>query len=64
MDSEFVNTFIARQKKYIDELNAKLILVETQYDVSQITISKLNEQLEKLKQETEKAQKSKRQQSE
>lgn len=64
MDSEFVNAFIARQKRYIEELTAKLLLVETQQEISTSTINKLNDEIGKLKTDLEKSQKQKKQSSE
>lgn len=57
MDSEFINIFISKQKKYIDELTAKNILLDTQLEVSSSLATKLKEEKQALELELEKLKK-------
>lgn len=54
MDTEFINVFIQRQKNLINELQAKLILCETNLEITQNKFSSLQEENSKLKQDIEK----------
>lgn len=57
MDNEFINLFIQKQKNLITEYQAKLLLVETQFELLQKKHTELSEELAKLKDENEKLQK-------
>lgn len=57
MDTEFINTFIQRQKNLINELQAKLLLCETNLEITQNKFSTLQEENVKLKTDIEKASK-------
>jgi len=57
MDNEFINLFIQKQKNLITEYQAKLLLVETQFELLQKKHNDLTEDYAKLKNDNEKLQK-------
>ena len=54
MDTEFINAFIQRQKNLINELQAKLLLCETNLEITQSKFVSLQEENSKLKADIEK----------
>jgi len=56
MNSEFINIFIQKQKNLIGELQSKLLLAESQAELSNDLLKKANEENDKLKFELEKLQ--------
>lgn len=56
MNSEFINIFIQKQKNLIGELQSKLLLAESQAELSNDLLKKANEEIEKLKSDLEKLQ--------
>lgn len=57
MDAEFVNAYIQKQKNFINELMAKLLVAETQLEVLEKKIGSQNEQIALYAAELEKHQK-------
>ena len=57
--TEFVNLYIAKQRNLINELQAKLLMLEVQFDMSQAKVNQLVEESTKLKGDLEKYQKKK-----
>lgn len=57
--TEFVNLYIAKQRNLINELQAKLLMLEVQFDMSQAKVNQLVEEMTKLKSDLEKYQKKK-----
>jgi hypothetical protein len=57
--TEFVNLYIAKQRNLINELQAKYLMLEVQFDISQAKVNQLVEENNKLKGDVEKAQKKK-----
>jgi uncharacterized coiled-coil protein SlyX len=57
--TEFVNLYIAKQRNLINELQAKLLMLEVQFEISQAKVNQLVEENNKLKGDVEKAQKKK-----
>lgn len=51
MDIEFINIYIAKQKALIDELQQKVLVAETQSELSNSKIVALSAELDKLKAE-------------
>lgn len=49
MDAEFINAYIARQKALIDELQTKVLLLETKYSIIEQQNLSLRQELEDSK---------------
>jgi len=56
MNSEFINIFIQKQKNLIYELQSKLLMAETQAELSTELLKKSTEENDKLKSDIEKLQ--------
>lgn len=57
--TEFINQYIAKQRNFINELQAKLLMLEVQFEMSQAKVNQLVEETTKLKSDLEKFQKKK-----
>lgn len=57
--TEFINQYIAKQRNFINELQAKLLMLEVQFEMSQAKVNQLVEETTKLKGDLEKFQKKK-----
>ena len=56
MNSEFINIFIQKQKNLINEFQSKLLMAETQAELSNELLKKSTEENDRLKSEIEKLQ--------
>lgn len=59
MDTEFVNAYIIKQKAWIEDLTAKLIILETKLQLAETKLSKLAEDNSLLNSKVEKQSKKK-----
>lgn len=59
MDAEFINVYIAKQKSWIEDLTAKIIMMEVRLQLAEATSAKLAEELAAISSKLEKNQKKK-----
>jgi chromosome segregation ATPase len=48
MDSEFINVYIANQKKWIEDLTAKMIILEARIQIAEQKLGQRNAEVESL----------------
>lgn len=59
MDAEFINVYIAKQKSWIEDLTAKIIMMEVRLQLAEARSAKLAEELAAISSKLEKNQKKK-----
>ncbi len=59
MDAEFINVYIAKQKSWIEDLTAKIIMMEVRLQLAEARSAKLAEELTTISSKLEKNSKKK-----
>lgn len=57
MNAEFINVYIAKQKSWIEDLTAKMIIMEVHLQLAEATSARLSEELAAISSKLEKMEK-------